>query len=121
MYSIDSECAIREAKDNNLDVVFPKPNELQIDIDSEEAYARYGGVLERLQRHFRFITESITPSRSGYPKRHIVLTLREPVTDVQRIALQAILGSDPVRELLSLKRIENGDPHPTLFLEKKKA
>lgn len=121
MYSIDSECAIQEAKDNNLDVVFPKPNELQVDIDSDAAYERYCGVLDHMLHHFPFVTESITPSRSGYPKRHIVLTLRKPVTDVQRIALQAILGSDPVRELLSLKRIENGDPHPTLFLEKKKA
>ena len=119
MYSIDSECAIQEAKDNGLDVVFPKPSELQVDIDSDAAYERYCGVLDRLLHHLPFVTESITPSRSGYPKRHIVLTLREPVTDVQRIALQAILGSDPVRELLSLKRIENGDPHPTLFFEKK--
>ena len=119
MYTIDSEFAIQEAKDNNLDVIFPKPNELLIDIDDDAAYDRYCHLLGIMKRHFRVEMESIVPSRSGYPKRHITLTLAKPVTDTQRIALQAILGSDPVRELLSLRRVENKDSHPTLFLEKK--
>lgn len=38
----------------------------------------------------------------------------------QRIAWQAALGSDPVRELLSAIRHYKGDPHPTLFVEASK-
>jgi hypothetical protein len=42
----------------------------------------------------------IEPSRSGLPKRHITVTLVDPVSQIERLALQAMLGSDRVRELL---------------------
>jgi len=35
----------------------------------------------------------------------------------ERVALQLFLGSDPVREYLSLCLIEIGDPAPILFFE----
>ena len=46
------------------------------------------------------------------------MTLTEPVSNEKRILLQALLGSDPVREMLSLIRVLNDDEHPTLFMEK---
>lgn len=59
----------------------------------------------------------VTPSKSGGEKQHIRVFLPFNVEPVERIALQAALGSDGVRELLSLRRVRGDDPHPTLFAE----
>ena len=60
------------------------------------------------------------PSKSGEPgKMHITLVFQDRTfTTLERIGLQAMLGSDRVRELLSYVQYLNGDAHPTLFLEK---
>jgi len=57
-------------------------------------------------------------SRSGAPKRHVTVTLDQPIDNYQRVALQAIMGSDRVREFLSYVQHRNGDQHPILFIEK---
>lgn len=56
-------------------------------------------------------------SKSGGEHRHITLTLSNNISDVERILLQAILGSDPKRELLSYIRILRNIPQPTAFFE----
>lgn len=101
-------------------VVLPKDNQLQIDIDSEEHYAVFLRSAEVLLRNWLDgpdIQVEDHPSSSGHPRRHITLTLPFTVEPWQRIALQAALGSDPVRELLSATRLLKGDIHPTLFVE----
>ena len=60
----------------------------------------------------------ILPSRSGLPKRHITVTLDQPITNYQRLALQVMLGSDRVREFLGYIQEKQGDPTPILFIEK---
>lgn len=115
----NSARAINEAEKDNLDVVFPKANELQIDIDNEHSYEVYVKMSEILERHYGIIYAKDRPSRSGLPKRHITITLRQDLTNMERIALQACMGSDRVREALSVIQERNGDPHATLFLEKK--
>src|SRR5690606_29610055 len=101
-------------------VVLPGPNELQIDIDSDEDYSRWltaKAVLDRNKVEHQVLRER--PSRGGLPGRHIVVWLPEPLDPWQRIALQGALGSDHVRELLSCIRMLRGDEHPTLLVEKK--
>jgi hypothetical protein len=105
-------------------VVFPADNELQVDIDSDEQYAAFNKswpIFCRDTQHYalEFPGKRETPSRSGLPRRHITVTLPFEVTPEQRIAWQAALGSDPVRELLSMLRLQRGDEHPTLFVEAK--
>ena len=102
-------------------IVFPADNELQIDVDNEEQYKQFKN--QWVYIFSRDIPESsyvVEPSKGGLPGRHITVTLPFKVTSVQRIAFQAVLGSDPVRELLSLIRDYRGDEHPTLFCEKGK-
>lgn len=99
-------------------VVLPGQQELQIDLDSAEAWetflARWQGFMEPNYPAAGYVA---APSRSGLPKRHVTVTMPFPVTEAERIAWQAALGSDWLRELLSLRRLNNGWEHPTLFAE----
>lgn len=116
-YSLLRIAALQKAKDAGLQVVYPENNELQIDADSEEDRHRFYRVFHILQRQHPEATYQEWVSRSGNAW-HIRVTLPFEVTALQRIALQAALGSDGVRELLGyIRHTEYGDPQPTLFLE----
>jgi hypothetical protein len=107
-----------EAEGNRI--VLPQSNELQVDIDSDEQYAVFQKSLACLKRNE---TESDDikveehPSRSGLPRRHITITMPFDLEPWERIAFQAALGSDPIRELVSIYRLMRNDRHPTLFVE----
>jgi len=114
----NSARAQKEADDNLL-IVFPCENQLQLDLDTQHAFDIYLTLKPIIDRYFGILREKIAPSRSGLPKRHVTVTLHTMLTSYQRIALRAILGSDRVRELLSVVQEMQSDPHPTLFLENK--
>jgi hypothetical protein len=110
-----------EAHKRDCDIVYPKPNELFIDIDSKEEYAEYRIRKERLARMLpslmvwsRYIE---APSRSGGDKLHCRITLSRNVTVTERLCLQAVLGSDPVREMLNIARLlQSGDAQDCLMV-----
>lgn len=116
----NSARAIHLAADGGLEVKYPAPQQLFIDIDNDHSFKLYQRQVDILRKYVGVFNEEIAPSRNGLPGRHITLTFRPfcKFTETQRIALQACMGSDRVRELLSYVQNENGDPHPTLFLEK---
>lgn len=110
-----------QCKEKGLIIVLPGEKELQIDIDSEEQYKtfqrNYSAFCNMIDDSANFVvTEKI--SHSGLPHRHITIKLTWNVFDTSRIALQAALGSDPMRELLSMVRVLQGIPNPTAFAEK---
>lgn len=94
-----------------------KPDTLQLDIDGPEAYERFeeqlaiwnncptlpalGRIVERNSR---------TPGN-----KHITIELPTEYDVEYRIMLQALLGSDLKRELLSLASIGNGHANPIVF------
>lgn len=90
--------------------------ELQIDLDTdaqEEQYRRMRPLMEDVYP----IEEVIeTPSKSG--RTHVRIFTAYPLSVEERIALQAILGSDPRKELCSLRRWLKGDQIPILLFEK---
>lgn len=96
-----------EADKRGHRVIWPEPCELFIDIDSEHA-------LTRFEERFALLTKSvgrkwahvIRPSATlGH--YHVTVTMHRPVTsEVERILLQLILGSDSNRELFSWVRHE---------------
>jgi hypothetical protein len=107
-----------EAEGNRI--VLPKDNELQVDIDSDEQYAVFQKSLACLKRNESQsddIRVEEHPSRSGLPRRHITVTMPFDLEPWERIAFQAALGSDPIRELVSIFRLMRNDSHPTLFVE----
>jgi hypothetical protein len=115
----NSARALQEADVEGYDIVFPADNELQIDIDSDEEFQVYERLINVVRDHIGVLDEHIAPSRSGLPKRHITVTLNATVSVIERIALQACLGSDRMREILGYVQYLIKDPHPTLFLENK--
>ena len=118
-YGLDSQAAIEDAEKMGLEVVFPDDCTLQLDIDSGTQHDAYLKRLSFFKRFFPIESTEIKPSKQGLPHQHIYIKLKHPVTDMERIFLQLDLGSDFRREIYSFLRIQIGDKHPTLFLEKK--
>lgn len=114
----DREEYIKRMMVEGYRVVLPEPNEVFIDIDTEDDYQLFLDQFKLILRDIGVVNKREHTSRNGLPGRHITLTMAFAMTDVERIALQSVLGSDPKRELLSMVRLIRGDKHPTLFVEK---
>ncbi len=98
------------------DVIRPTPYQLFIDIDSAAAFKVFKEQFELLNEMLLATFES-KPSKSGGEHRHVIVTMPHKVTPLERIALQAMLGSDLKRELLSWHRVNTDTPDPTVFFE----
>jgi hypothetical protein len=117
--TLESSYAYHQAELNGHVVVLPKDNELLIDIDSDAAEQLFHKQLTKVNEYVGVSTWTATPSKSGEPERkHIIVQLQRSIAQIERIVLQAVLGSDLRRELLSYCRWTIGDPQPTLFFEK---
>jgi len=94
-----------------------------IDIDTEDEYKRFLTALHTVQKQIECSIVYDEYSKSGAPKRHIILDFpNENFTknEWKRLALQMFLGSDPRRENLNMIRlIITGNPE-NIFFEKKK-
>ena len=109
---------IADMKAKGYRVVYPAPDELQIDIDTEEHFQLFERQFESLKREYGDIYFILNPSRNGLPGQHATITMPFALSNAERIAWQAALGSDPFRELMSLFRLKRGDSSPTIFIEK---
>ena len=103
----------------DCNVLVAKDNQLFIDIDTEYQYEIFKQQMRRFKYKFTCRDLKITPSRQGLPHRHIVVLLDRNYPLITRIAMQSCLGSDPIRELISLYRAEKGDDNVVLLFEKK--
>lgn len=97
-------------------IIYPAPNELQIDIDAPWQMVVHQKAMEIFRREYPGRPYTMTVSKSG-KGHHVTIKMSWNMTDGERIAWQAALGSDPIRELLSLIRVRNGSEQPTLFCE----
>lgn len=105
------------AKREGLNLVLPKDSEIFVDIDDEADYLSMKMILGVLQKNDIDITiDKETISKSG--NNHVYLSINRTLTPLERVCLQACLGSDRKREVLSLLRIwiMPGLP-PTTFFE----
>lgn len=105
-------------------LVLPDDYELFVDIDDSGSMLRFWHAYEMLSIAARGTGEPrwsyiVRPSPSGKPDRaHIVVRTGRRIADpLHRIALQAILGSDPIREALDWQRAMRGAPVVTCFFE----
>ena len=110
--SLGWDATLRAAGDRKIRI--PKADELFIDIDNEQGY--------RVFTHLVALLPTVDswegkPSKSGLPHRHIVVKLKTQVSNLERIALQAILGSDRKHELLSYLANAAGNPFPSVLFE----
>lgn len=99
--------AIEIAAKEGLWCEFPQPDELFIDIDNAAGYinADVVAAINKTESYPLKLNSNIlyTTSKSG--NRHAYIKCSNPVGDMQRVALQAALGSDPVKEALSVLRL----------------
>lgn len=111
--------AMALAAANGWDVVVPNDNELLLDFDDDESYQRFLSLTSSFESNIAGIHAiMVSVSKSGDPtRRHVYITLDRNVSSLDRITFQLILQSDPVRELLSWARYEDGEQYPTLFFE----
>ena len=101
-------------------VVYPGPDQLFIDIDSDEQLVQHLRVLAVLVEHgaLQVSTWSKAPSPSGQPGHaHVTVQLATPMDERERIFMQAMLRTDPVREALSFVQLRAGEPSPVVFFE----
>lgn len=108
-----------------LVVFFPRPGELMLDIDEPFAAAcvrlgariNSGAVQSCLNKaNIRFGRSLFITSRGG--NLHAYIQMNIDISDYERIVIQAALRSDPVRDILSMLRLRDGnqgDYHMALF------
>jgi len=119
-YALDREWADHQADIRGLVVVPSTADTLQLDFDSEAAYEEFlESRLPKLLNLYDVKRVYWTESASG--NKHVYVVLPFESTPIERIALQAVLGSDPIRELLSIRREDEGADNPSLFFEKPNA
>lgn len=102
-----------QAELDGMEVRFGDDSHLLLDLDDEDSIARYRSLMPKMLELFGGRVVEEYESRSGKGHLHVVVALEHPCGVLFRIALQATLGSDPLREMLSLVRLRNGVPEPS--------
>jgi hypothetical protein len=99
------------------------PYTLQLDLDTHASLKLFlhqlpwlSCIMHESKQELRAV--SLSRSRNG--NWHATVSLSRPKTVLERIALQAIMGSDRARELCNWERVQFKSPHPILFLKRKK-
>lgn len=106
-----------KASEAGCTIKLPKSNELFLDIDNVEDFAFFKKHITDLGDLVQ--TWNFTESKSGKGHYHIIVTLNRKVKSLtERVLLQAVLGSDRVRELISWRRLDSGNRKATVFFEK---
>ena len=137
---ISNERAFAQAVERDSEVELADAYTLQIDIDREEDLELFRAQLSRLVEHCPtlfhelgeydiqeglFFAHGLKLDGVKYKSRtkgyHIILKLNEEMDVVERIMLQACLGSDRVREVLSYCRYAKGEANPVLLFRPKPA
>lgn len=92
-------------------------NELQIDLDGKVAWHFFLGQ-HRLLAGLKWIPAATQITSSPGGNIHVRILLPKPMPLIERIALQAILGSDRRREAYNYIRAKSRMPYPVLLFEK---
>lgn len=114
--ALDSDAitaAIIQAELDGFEVVKDTDTTLLLDLDTPEAYRQFLRVLPVVTEHFGVIQIQEWDSKSR--NRHVRLQLAESHPVGVRLALQAALGSDGVREALSTVTMLKGSPVVSLL------
>jgi hypothetical protein len=106
------EREMARAKEAGFEVIQSSRVHLLLDLDTQEAREQFDRVYGSLVTNFFVTGREEWKSKSG--NTHMRITLAEPIDDAAtRYAIQAALGSDGVKELLSIVRLLNGVTEPS--------
>lgn len=122
IYAVNTpESAERGAENRNCTIEWSNDNVLQLDLDGDEQFRRFRTLYDVLMEH------GVIPGMGMFHKRysrsgkhyHVTIPLAVPQPIEQRILLQALLGSDQMRELLSYIGLKQGVENPVLLYRPK--
>lgn len=99
------------AEERGLIAIKSAVNLLQLDLDGEFAKAQHPELLKMFQDVFPdvVIPNGILTTVSQHGGLHVYLVTHRNFNERERISYQLMLGSDPKREILNLKRMTNHD------------
>lgn len=105
--------ASAKATADGFTVYRSEPSVLLLDLDTEASVKQYAKVRPVLEQTITVLEEERWASKSG--NLHIRLVLEGNLEPLHRFALQAALGSDGVREALSIAYLLEGVEEPSLL------
>ncbi len=116
-YLKEFQHAIEVAERKGFEIVRGTPNTLLLDLDTKADREHFDNAWKCLRS---FLAVKITrrwPSKSGKGE-HIEILLPEELPVVERLLIQACLGSDRLHEMLSLcTGVWNGNDSPTVLFK----
>ena len=111
------------ADKRGCDILEPGPCEAFIDIDSDEAFAIFKHrwqTFHRAEPKARYVVSASPSGKFGH--YHVVVSVARTLQVYERLWIQAILGDDPLRGLLSYKETRDYGGSPVgvsvLFVKK---
>jgi len=119
-YLDDFETAVKNAEEAGFTIVHGTPNTLLLDLDSEADWEFFNKtmlpiLMDTSAVDIMKIDHWKSKSGVGY---HVVITVGKPLKVMERLLLQACLGSDRKHELLSLVRgVWCGNASPTVLFK----
>lgn len=107
-------------QEDDFVVVVADANTLQIDLDEPENVAFFNERYAWMQKEIPELDlTDIYYTRSKSMRWHVTITLKTCLTTPERILLQALLGSDSMRETMSYLNFKRGHVNSILLLERK--
>lgn len=118
-YNWDIDESIKSAREKGFEVVQSTETTLLLDLDDGSSLDRYRKMLPRIANLYGLKESARWSSQSGVGM-HVVVTCNA-MAFPQRVALQACLGSDPVREALAIAMHADGKENPSVLFKPGKA
>jgi hypothetical protein len=98
-------------------IVIADNNTIQVDLDEEASVELFQQNYEIIKNYLGPHTTKKTLSKSK--KLHVTIKTTKQFKAIERIAIQAILGSDLLRESLNFRNLKAKHKNPILFIEAK--
>jgi len=113
-----SSDAAKHAESCGFEVIHGDEKTLLLDIDSGPAFRQFELNRDLVDQLVGIIDYTVWNSQNS--KHHVKLKLKTPLSIECRLFLQACLGSDARRELLTYKRILEGEAEPSMLFRPRK-
>jgi hypothetical protein len=115
---VDTVERLQQDTGEQFEVVMGELDLLTLDLDSNAALWVYEQNLKILQEHMVAVETGRWTSKSG-EGTHVTVRIEFPMEAEARAGLQAMLGSDPKRELLGYLNVSNRDEEPFALFKPK--
>jgi len=114
-FNPDIEKAIEKGKSLGFTVIQSTRSTLLLDLDTPESVAQFNDVLPLVKEFLK--VKEVLSWESEHGNQHRLIYLDDDLHVLTRIALQAVLGSDPKREVFAIERIKAGITEPSLLFQ----